>query len=210
MTAVLVPLKRLAEAKSRFRGAYDDEARTALVRAMLTDVLAAARTAHDGPLLLVAADPAYDGIAARFDAQRLEDRAHDYNGAVAAALRSEAVRAAGAALVLPADLPRATATDVARVLEALHTAEVVLVPAHDGGTGALGLHPPDAVAPAFGRASADAHREAARAASRTFEELDCPSLAFDVDTPADLERDPASLGPATRAFLARHALAGRR
>lgn len=210
MTAVLVPLKPLAEAKSRFRGAYDDQARAALVRAMLTDVLGAVRAAHNGPLLLVTAGPAYDDLAARFDARRLEDRAHDYNAAVAAAVRSEAVRAAGAALVLPADLPRATPEDVARVLVALRTAEVVLVPAHDGGTGALGLRPPAAIEPAFGPGSAAAHRDAARAASRRFEEFDCPSLAFDVDTPTDLERDPASLGPATREFLASRALAARR
>jgi len=207
---VLVPLKPLAEAKSRFQAAYDADARSALVRAMLTDVLTAVRQAHDGPLLLVTADLAYDGLAARFEGQRLEDRARGYNGAVSAALRAEAVRAAGAALVLPADLPRATPEDIARVLRALRTAEVVLVAAHDGGTGALALRPPEAITPAFGLGSAAAHLEAARAASRRFEELDCASLAFDVDTPADLERDPASLGPATRGFLATHALAGRR
>ena len=210
MTAVLVPLKPLAEAKSRFRVAYDDETRAALVRAMLTDVLDAVRAAHEGPLLLVTADAAFGELAARFDARRIEDRAHDYNGAVAAALHTEAVRDAGAALVLPADLPRATPGDIVCVLEALHTAEVVLVPAHDGGTGALGLRPPDAIAPAFGPDSAAAHREAARAAARRFEEIDCPSLAFDVDTPSDLESDPASLGPATREFLASHTLAARK
>ncbi|MGE0227125.1 MAG: 2-phospho-L-lactate guanylyltransferase, partial [Dehalococcoidia bacterium] len=190
MTAVLVPLKPLADAKSRFRGVYDGDAHAALVRAMLTDVLAAARAAHGGSLLLVTSDQAYDGIAARFDVARLDDRGHDYNSAVAAALRSHAVRDAGAALILPADLPRATPEDVARVIEALRTAEVVLVPAHDGGTGALGLRPPGAIAPAFGPGSAAAHRNAARAASSRLDELDCPSLAFDVDTPADLDRDP--------------------
>ncbi|MGE0135343.1 MAG: 2-phospho-L-lactate guanylyltransferase [Dehalococcoidia bacterium] len=210
MTTVVVPLKPLAEAKSRFRGVYDDGARAALVRAMLTDVLAAVRAAHDGALLLVASDSAYDDIAARFDVARLDDRGHDYNSAVASALRSEAVRDAGAALILPADLPRATPEDVARVREALRTAEVVLVPAHDGGTGALGLRPPGAIAPAFGPGSAAAHRDAAQAAARPFEVLHCPSLAFDVDTPTDLDRDTASLGPATRDFLAAHAAAGRR
>ncbi|MGE0229298.1 MAG: hypothetical protein AB7U23_12425, partial [Dehalococcoidia bacterium] len=76
--------------------------------------------------------------------------------------------------------------------------------------GALGLPPPGALAPDIGPGSAAAHRNAARAASSRLDELDCPSLAFDVDTPADLDRDPASLGPATREFLACHALAGRR
>lgn len=207
---VLIPLKPLAEAKSRFRGVFDDDARAALVRAMLTDVLAALRAAHAGPVLLVTSDDAYDDLARRFEAARVPDLGRDYRSAVAAALASDAVREAGAALVVPADLARATPADLTAAMEALRDAEVVVVPAHDGGTGVLGLRPPDAISPAFGPGSAAAHIEAARAASKRIVTLDCPSLALDVDTPADLDRDPTSFGPAARAFLASHALAGRR
>lgn len=198
---VLVPLKRLAEAKSRLREVLDDRTRSGLVRAMLADVLAAVRGAYGGPLFLVSADTAYDDIAARFDAGRLPDLGTDYSSAVAAALRMDIVREAGAAVVLPADLPHAAAADVAAAIEALREAEVVLVPAADGGTGLLGLRPPDAIAPAFGVQSAQAHLRAAAEARRRVAVLHEASLVHDVDSLRDLAREPERLGGATRAFL---------
>ncbi len=104
-----------------------------------------------------------------------------------------------------------TPTDIAIGIEALREAEMVLVPAHGGGTGLLGLRPPEAIAPAFGPQSATAHRQAAVHAGRSFEVLDCPSLARDIDTIADVADlanivDAGSLGDATRAFLATHRL----
>src|SRR5690606_11267265 len=140
----------------------------------------------------------------RFGVERLPDLGIDYNSAVSEALRSERIIEAGAAIVLPADLPRAIPEDISDAIEALRDAEVVLVPAQDGGTGLLGLHPPGAIAPAFGLASAEAHRDAALRAGRRLAILERPSLARDVDTVADLARDAAALGPATRAFLAQH------
>lgn len=202
--AVLVPLKPLAEAKSRLRDAFDDAARADLVRAMLTDVLAAVRGAYGGPVYLVTSGGEYDTIADRFSVERFPDLGTDYNSAVLEALRSERVLGAGAAIVLPADLPRATSEDISDTIEALRDAEVVLVPAQDGGTGLLGLRPPDAIAPAFGLASAEAHRDAALRAGRLLTVLDRPSLARDIDTVADLAIDPAALGAATSAFLAQH------
>jgi 2-phospho-L-lactate guanylyltransferase len=201
---LLVPIKPLAEAKSRLRESFDDAGRAELVRAMLCDTFAAIRGGYRGPVYIVTADETYDDVARGFDVPRLPDLGSDYNSAVAGAVRSEPVRAAGAAIVLPADLPRAAPEDIARAIEALRKSEVVLVAAEDGGTGLLGLRPPDAITPAFGLDSAEVHRLAAVRAGRRLAVLDCPSLARDVDTIADLACDPASFGAATRAFLAQH------
>lgn len=208
---VLVPMKPLAEAKSRLREAFGEPARAQLVLAMLTDVLAAARAAYAGPICLATSDRAYDLHRERYAVGWLPDLGTDYNSAVAGALRSDAVRAAGAAVVLPADIPCAAPEDIAIAIEALRRAEVVLVPAHNSGTGLLGLRPPEAIAPAFGPRSALAHRRAAARAGRSIEVLDCPSLARDIDTIADAAAlvdlvDTGSLGDATRAFLATHRL----
>lgn len=201
--AVIVPVKPARSAKSRLAADLDGEARARLVRAMLTDVLAAIRGAHDGPLLVVCSDGSYDAIVGRFDATRLPDRDAGYNAAVALALGSPAVTTAGAALVIPADQPRARATDVAAVIEALATHAVVLVPALDGGTGALGLRPPEAIAPAFGEESAASHRAAAATAGRALAELEAESLRHDVDTIDDLiDRAPPPLGAETARFTA--------
>ena len=101
--AVIVPVKAPEGAKSRLSPALDGEARAELVRAMLADVLAAVRAVHDGALLVVSPDAAYDSIVARFDATRTADANAGYNEAVALALRSAAVHAAGAAAIVGVD-----------------------------------------------------------------------------------------------------------
>jgi 2-phospho-L-lactate guanylyltransferase len=202
--AVLVPVKPLSEAKSRLAPALAIEDRQALVRAMLADLLAAVRAAHAGPLLVISPDDAYDGLIARAGARRLADEGRGYRAAVERGLASTEVRRAGAALVIPADQPRAQPHDVARALAALDEAEVVLVAAADEGTGALGLSPPDAIAPAFGERSAAAHRRLAYEGGRRLVELDCPSLAHDVDRLEELlDPLPPPPGPATARLLER-------
>ena len=202
--AVLVPVKPLSEAKSRLAPALVIEDRQALVRAMLADVLAAVRAAHAGPLLVLSPDNAYDGLVARVGARRIVDAGEGYRAAVEVGLASAEVRRAGAALVIPADQPRAQPHEVARVLAALGEAEVVLVPAADEGTGALGLSPPDAIPLAFGERSAAAHRRLAHEGGQRLVELDCPSLAHDVDRLEELlDPAPPPPGPATARLLER-------
>lgn len=200
--AVLVPVKPLSEAKSRLAPALGIEGRQALVRAMLADLLAAVRAAHAGTLIVLSPDDSYSSLAARAGATQLADAGEGYRAAVELGLASAEVRRAGAALVIPADQPRAQPHDVAHALAALARAEVVLVAAVDGGTGALGLSPPDAITPAFGEQSAVAHRRLAREGGRRLVELDCPSLAHDVDRLEEL-LDPAAPppGPATARLL---------
>ena len=64
---------------------------------------------------------------------------------------------------------------------------VAVVPdRHGTGTNALVLSPPDAIRPAFGEGSRDRHVAAAREAGIPFAVEELPSLALDLDTPADL------------------------
>ena len=74
---------------------------------------------------------------------------------------------------------------------------VAIVPdRHGTGTNALALAPPDAIEPSFGEGSCARHVAAAREAGVPFGVEELPSLALDLDTPADvvaltmaLERD---------------------
>ena len=203
---VIVPVKALEVAKSRLAAAVAPDARAALVLAMLGDVLAAVRQAHAGLLLVVTPDARYGALAGEFGAALLADDGSGYNAAVRLALASLEAGAAGAAVVIPADQARAQAAELRTALDAVAAAEVVLVPSLDGGTGLLGLRPPDAIAPAYGPGSATAHREAAGRAGRELAELALPSLERDVDTVEELlriERPPGPpLGPRTAAFVA--------
>lgn len=202
--AIVVAVRRAAEAKTRLATAFGAETRRALVRAMLDDVLAAARAAHAGPLYVLTPDEAYSEIAARHNATLLPDGGRGFNPAVCTAVLLPALRAVSGVLILPVDIPQARADDLHDVLETLIAgdADVVLVPSADGGTAALGLRPPSVMAPHFGEQSAAAHRAAASAAGLALRELHPDSLAADVDTPEDLAAVRERVGPATRAVLA--------
>lgn len=202
---VIVPVKGLGEAKSRLAAVLAPEQRAALVLAMLEDVLAAVRAVHDGLLLLVTPDEEYAPAADRAGANLIADAGGGYNAAVAQSLAAAAAREADAALVLPADQPRAQPAELRAAIEALEGAAVVVAPSRDGGTGLLGLRPPSAIAPAFGLGSGARHRALGEAAGLTVAWLELPSLRDDVDEAGDLIEGAAPLGAATAAFVAAHA-----
>ncbi|MEZ4503983.1 MAG: 2-phospho-L-lactate guanylyltransferase [Dehalococcoidia bacterium] len=194
--AVFVAIKPLAAAKSRFTG-VEDAQRQALVLAMLDDVLASIRSAHEGILTVISEDPSYDALAERHRARREPDAATGYRAAVQAELIAAASAGTRAALIVPADVPGLTAHDVEALLGALETVEVVLAPGIDGGTSALGLRPPTAIPVAFGPQSGWLHRRLAEVSGRRLAELALASLAVDVDTLDDLEAAARVAGPAT-------------
>ncbi|MYE46616.1 MAG: NTP transferase domain-containing protein, partial [Chloroflexi bacterium] len=122
---VIVPVKGLGDAKSRLAEVFGPRQRAELVLAMLEDVLIAVRGAHDGPLLLVTPDDDYAPAARRAGAELIADAGGGYNAAVSQALAAAAAREAGAALVLPADQPRAQPPELRAAIEAIEEASVV-------------------------------------------------------------------------------------
>ena len=202
---VIVPVKGLGDAKSRLAEVFGPRQRAELVLAMLEDVLIAVRAAHDGPLLLVTPDDDYAPAARRAGAELIADAGGGYNAAVSQALAAAAAREAGAALVLPADQPRAQPSELRDGIEALEDHAIVVAPSRDSGTGLLGLRPPGAIAPAFGIGSAARHRANGEAAGLAVAWLELPSLRDDIDEAGDLLRGATPLGEATAAFVAGHA-----
>lgn len=196
---VITAVKDAGLAKSRLGPDLDAGTRRSLVLAMVDDLLSTVREVWQGRVVVVSPDPAYDAIALDHGAAIVRDRGEGYNEAIALAL--DAVRGAEAALVLPGDLPHVGVNEVATLLNALIEPGVTVVAAEDGGTLALGLTPPDAIAPAFGPDSAHAHEEAARAAGLRASRRFFPGLTHDVDTLDDLARVWDRVGEATTALL---------
>lgn len=187
-TAVL-PVKRFAAAKQRLAPGIDDERREALAAAMLEDVLEAIGEARTvGRTVLVSGDPLAQEIAAAAGAAVVPDPADE--GHVAAALagiaRAEA-DGAECAVLLPGDCPLLEPRELDRLLTGLPAEYVAIVPdRHGTGTNALALRPPGAIVPAFGEGSCARHAAAAREAGVPFGIEELPSLALDLDTPADV------------------------
>lgn len=177
---LLIPLKRLDDAKSRLSDVLTGEERSTLMLELLEGVLAAAEGADLGPITIVSSEPASPEGVARFD-----DRGLAWNDALAAAMRE--VVAEPIAAVVSADLPRVTAEDIQALVAATPDRGMAIARALDGGTNAVSMRPPGAVLTHFGEVSSAAvHAQATAAAGLAARLIDVQGLAFDVDTPADL------------------------
>jgi len=184
----IVPVKRLAAVKSRLAAVLTAPQRCALALAMLDDVLTALTAAHGlAGSLVIGSDDAVAQVAHARGARYLGDTIGELNGALALASRAAAAAGAAAVLVIPADQPAVVPAEIETLLAArLRRPHIVLASADDGGTGALLLAPPQAMAFAFGPDSAARHRGAARAAGLDVLELRTSGLARDIDRPGDL------------------------
>jgi 2-phospho-L-lactate guanylyltransferase len=204
----LVPVGRLADAKSRLLPAPDREAAARLTLAMLDDVVDALRGA---PSIRRVAVVTPDGEVARHaeaaGAEAIVYREPGLNPAIDHGAATLAGTGQTGLLVILGDVAGATADDLnaaARAAAELEAPGAVLCPSGDGGTAVLVRVPHDALPARFGAASAGRHREAAKEAGATLRELALPSLAIDLDEPDDVPRFLATRagGRATRRVLA--------
>jgi 2-phospho-L-lactate guanylyltransferase len=182
--AVVIPVKRLAEAKTRLRGTAPGVPHEQLVLALALDtvraVLACPMVAE---VLVVTDDPAATEILATTGARVVPDApAAGLNAAVAhgATLAGQGYWVAALAADLPALRP-------AELASALHEAGAAgrrgfVADAAGGGTTLLAAPPGVAIEPRFGPGSAVRH--AASGARRL--DGDWPSVRRDVDTATDL------------------------
>lgn len=187
-TAVL-PVKRFAAAKQRLATGIEDERREALVAAMLEDVLEAIGGACSiERTIVVSGDPRAQEIAASTAVDVLPDPADKGHVPAASAgiARAEA-DGAECVILLPGDCPLLDPRELDKLLTGLPTRYVAIVPdRHGSGTNALVLAPPQAIQPAFGEGSCARHVAAAREVGIPFGVEKLPSLALDLDTPADV------------------------
>lgn len=187
-TAIL-PVKRFAAAKRRLAGDIDDERRVALASAMLEDTLEAIAAARSiAQTIVVSGDPRAQEIAAARAVDVLPDPSDEghVTAALAGIARAE-VDGAECVVLLPGDCPLLDPKELDRLLTGVPSSFVAIVPdRHGTGTNALVLSPPGAIRPAFGEGSRERHVAAAREAGIPFAVEELPSLALDLDTPADV------------------------
>jgi len=204
-TIAILPIKSFGAAKQRLAGQLGSGARQALVQAMFQDVLAALRRVESLDAVVVvtanttAARAAHgEGVAVLEDA---EEAGH--NEAAGVGIAHAAERGFDRVLLVPGDTPLLDADELEAFLRGApaESPTLVVVPdRHGGGTNALLIAPPTAVAPSFGAGSRERHEQLADAAGVAWRVEPVPSLATDIDTPEDLEQLAALLDePANRA-----------
>lgn len=189
-TWAVVPARSFASGKSRLatvaRNGRGEVARALFDRVVATTLRAAA---VDG--VLVATDGDDVATAAReHGALALRDGpAAPFASVIDRALAILAGRGASAAVVVMADLPLLGPYHVDDVCSALDGADLVLAPDRDQlGTNALAVRLPAAIPTRFGhRDSFSRHLVTASAAGLRVAMVRAHGLAFDLDTPADVD-----------------------
>ena len=184
--AAVVPMKPLAQSKTRLSAALTPERRADLSLAMLRSVLRVLRRSRMGRLIVVGGDRRVRAAARETGAAWRPDKFGDLNAALAAAFR--ALRAAGLpAAYIPADLPLLAAADVDALLDASEDgAALTLCPAHDGGTNAIVVPPSAAFEPLLGIGSFRRHKIRARKLGLKPRVARIPGFERDLDTIEDL------------------------
>jgi 2-phospho-L-lactate guanylyltransferase len=191
VTVAIVPVKRLADTKSRLLAHLGPEAREAFALAMLQDVIGAlADAASIARTVVVTPDESVADAARGAGAEGLVRDDPGLNPALHEGARALALAADEPLLVVLGDVAGALAADLDALSDAL--AELggrgaVLAPSSDGGTSAILRAPHDVIPPCFGPDSAKRHREAASERGVPYRELPLPSLALDLDLPEDVE-----------------------
>ncbi|MGN6244040.1 MAG: 2-phospho-L-lactate guanylyltransferase [Motilibacteraceae bacterium] len=199
---VAIPLKTLAEAKSRIR--VPAHLRADLALAMALDTASAALDCPSvSAVWVVLGDAQLAPAFTRLGCSVIRDpRVDGLNGALGFARRRVRTELPGEAFAsLVADLPAVTGEDLTFALDAARGHDRSFVPDASGtGTTLLASLPHAPYVPAYGRESARAHE--GNGAARLQLAPDSP-LRCDVDTVVDLERHASmGAGPRTARLLA--------
>lgn len=192
----IVPVKPFSLAKSRLAGILTSYQRAELSRQLLSRTLEVlAQVPTISRTLVISRDPSALALARRYHANTVtESGVSDLNLALQRATELARTFGAHAVLILPADLPRLTPSDVTHMLETRTTGSLaapapstlIIAPdRHERGTNALFVRPPDLISFAFGVESFRKHLAHAFALGLQARVVRLPNLALDLDTPED-------------------------
>jgi len=201
-------VKSFGAAKQRLADVLGGGARNALAQAMFSDVLTTLlRVPELDEIVLVTADRTAESAATGKRVTVLHDSAQSGQSAAALiGIRHALASGYERVLLVPGDTPLLQPREVAALVDEARGV-VIVADRHGTGTNALVLSPPDLIEPSFGPDSFARHMGAAQAAQAPFRAEEVPSLALDVDTPADLAELAAWLetrrgqAPSTRGAL---------
>jgi 2-phospho-L-lactate/phosphoenolpyruvate guanylyltransferase len=184
----ILPVKPFDQAKSRLADALSPQQRAACSEWMLSNTLRCLSLVPEIDVVTaISRDPLVLALAERHHASTLLETQTELNLALHQA--AAAVPDGSAILVIPADLPLLTAQDLIEFTALFqHRAGVVIAPdRHCQGTNALLLPWRLDFCFRFGINSYHAHQLEARRLGLPVTTASIPNLAFDLDTPEDLE-----------------------
>ncbi|MFY9750198.1 MAG: 2-phospho-L-lactate guanylyltransferase [Methanoregula sp.] len=168
----LIPFKP-AGPKSRLSGILSPEEREAFARAMLEDVIAAAKDANCSPVIVA---------TELYDSEDIQVTIADKD--LSGALNEVLSQAVGSVLILMADLPLATGPAIQRVVTT--KSNIAIVPGRGGGTNAIFVAEPAKFHVDYYGMSFSKHLRIAQEAGLSCEVIDSFLLHTDIDEEEDL------------------------
>lgn len=188
MKTVLLPVKDFKDAKQRLSNVLSPDERARLARAMLADVLEALAQAHAPQRVVVFT--ASDEIITMARAAGLDvvfEPSVEGHSAAVNYMVSELSLTASSILSIASDLPKLVPGDIDFVLDNV-SEPITIIPSHDGtGTNGVLFIPPAVITMDYGEGSFRRHLSKAAAAGHRADVMNVPGIAFDIDTPEDLQ-----------------------
>ena len=184
----VIPMKPLEAAKSRLAPKLTQGQRQALALNMAEHVVRMACRASLHAVWVVGGGPAVRGLAQRNGAQWHEDETSGLNACLSQTFEMASEQHL-APLYLPGDLPLLDWPEIQGMVRSLRvgTGLVICPDQRNEGTNALLLSTATSFEPQLGLSSFRRHMDLAQSMGLTAAVYNSPGLAFDLDTPADLE-----------------------
>lgn len=189
MTLIVIPVKKLREAKRRLAPILGAEGRARLTLAMLRDELEVLKRELGLDCLVVSADRVVRRTAEEYGVYTLDDGGLGLNEALTLSASWASTRGFKALTVVPVDLPLIEPEDIGGALTLVEAGGrvAVLTPCRRmNGTNLLGLNPPGRFRFSFGFMSFKAHVEEAERAGMDLYLYLSDRLSIDLDTVEDL------------------------
>jgi len=188
MKTVLLPVKGFNDAKQRLVPALDAETRAGLARAMLTDVLNVLARTHvpQRVIIFTAADEVVQ-MTRPFGFDIVLEKSVDGHSSAVNHMVEELSGTSSRLLCIACDLPRLAPSEIDFALDAV-SEPITLIPSRDWtGTNGVVFIPPARIVMEYGAGSFRRHLSKASAAGHTADVMNLPGMAFDLDTPEDLQ-----------------------
>jgi 2-phospho-L-lactate/phosphoenolpyruvate guanylyltransferase len=188
MNTVLLPVKDFKDSKQRLVPALDATARARLAQAMLRDVLSvlARARAPQRVVVFTAAEEVME-MARPFGFNIILEGSVDGHSAAVNQMVDELSATSSRILSIASDLPRLVPSEIDFAFNAA-SEPITFIPSRDWtGTNGVLFIPPARIAMEYGQGSFRRHLSKARAAGIRSDVMDLPGIAFDIDTPEDLQ-----------------------
>ena len=187
----IVPVKPLRLGKSRLAGVISDDDRIQLNIKLLENTLKTLSQIQEiGQVLVVSRDANVLSIARNYGAKTiLENGAPQLNKALMRATVFAQQHAIRGVLIIPADLPLISKSDILSLLRLGKEPPIVVISPdrREDGTNALLISPAGLIEYDFGPGSFERHCRRAKLAGVKLEIIKLSTLTFDLDIPEDLK-----------------------